>query len=110
MRRAWANNAAGDSCQGGCGESDELGEAIVVLQIVGTNQDRGLRAWVREALRVAFADKRLPWRRDLHEQLVVAHQSDDLLATVERVLTEHLARPHPLHRAQLVEEKINRAL
>ena len=81
--------------QGGGGESDELGETIVVLQIVGTNQDRGLRAWVREALRVAFADQRLPWRRDLHEQLVVAHQRDDLLATVERVLPNILRARTP---------------
>ena len=65
---------------------------------------------ISEALRVAFADQRLPWRCDLHEQLVVAHQRDDLLATVERVLPEHLARADPRHRAQLVEEEINRAL
>jgi len=77
----------------------------VVVQLVGSNQDRRLCSPIRESLSVAFADQRLPGRRHLDEELVVTHQSDDLLAAVEGVLAEHLARANARKGAQLIEEE-----
>ena len=86
-------------------DPDQLGNPFAVLEGV-FDQKRILRPRIGRRLD-RRADVRAPRRRRLHEELVVAHQRDDLSVQIDRVFPEHLPVRNLPRARHLVREELH---
>ena len=76
-----------------------------ILQLLGHWEPR-LRPCLRQPFRYR-AQQCTTGHRGLHEQLIVAHQRDDFLVDVQRMLAEHFSERHGAGTIYLVARILN---
>jgi hypothetical protein len=89
------------------GYADERLYPFAVFDEVSVYQHRWFSAIVGSTLFVHVSNVREPRLRNLYKQLVVAHQRNDFVVAVQRVLAKHLPRADLPRPAQLIYNKFN---
>ncbi len=90
-------------------QADQLGQPFAVFPTAAGHRKPGFCPRIRQTFR-EFTDEGFARRRGLHEQLIVAHERDELTATVNAVLAEHLARRDVTSLCHLLQDEVDGAL